>query len=82
MLCKNCCDTALVSVLPLGQMPLANQLLKKNQLNENEPVYNLELMLCTNCGLTQLKDLVSPEKLFCEYLYFSSYSNTMVQSAK
>lgn len=81
MHCRSCHIAKLVSILPLGKLPLANRLLQKHQLNEKEPRYNLELMLCTVCGLVQLKDLVSPKKLFTEYLYFSSNSDTMVQSA-
>ena len=39
-------------------------------------------MLCEDCGLVQLKDIVSPQVLFDEYLYFSSNADAMVASAK
>lgn len=79
MHCRSCHEN-IVSILSLGKMPLANRLLKKEQLHELEPKFNLELMLCENCGLVQLKDIVPPQDLFDEYLYYSSNSETMVQS--
>lgn len=81
MLCRGCKIRHLISVLPLGEMPLANQLLNNTQPQTQENKYNLEVMMCNQCGLAQLKDLVSPEQLFSEYLYYSSHSDTMVHSA-
>lgn len=81
MKCRSCENQKTVSIFPLGKMPLANRLLKSEQLKTNEPKYNLEVMFCEACGLVQLKDIVPPQELFDEYLYFSSNSETMVQSA-
>lgn len=80
--CRSCKAETLSSIFSLGQMPLANCLLKADQLNQVEPKYHLEIMLCEDCGLVQLKDIVNPTHLFDEYLYFSSNSDTMTQSAK
>jgi SAM-dependent methyltransferase len=82
MNCRSCENDNVVSIFSLGNMPLANRLLKHEQLKEIEPKYNLEIALCQSCGLVQLTDIVSPEVLFNEYLYFSSNSETMIQSAK
>jgi len=82
LICRSCQSKDLVSVIQLGDSPLANGLLKEESLSKEEPVFNLEVMLCTGCGLAQLKDIVPPESLFSEYLYFSSNSPTMVNSAK
>jgi SAM-dependent methyltransferase len=38
-------------------------------------------MLCENCGLAQLRDLIDPQELFTDYVYFSSNSDTMLASA-
>ncbi len=81
MNCRSCESAHVTSILSLGQMPLANRLLTSEQLADIEPKFNLEIMLCENCGLVQLKDLVNPEVLFNEYLYFSSNSVTMLESA-
>lgn len=81
MYCKNCHNEEITSILALGKMPLANRLLKASQLSEVEPRYNLEVMLCHNCALVQLKDIIDPQALFDQYLYFSSNSDEMVRSA-
>lgn len=81
MHCRNCNNKKVASILDLGKMPLANRLLKMSQLSETEPKYNLEIILCPDCSLVQLKDIIKPEVLFDEYLYFSSNSDSMIQSA-
>ncbi|GAB4338995.1 MAG: class I SAM-dependent methyltransferase [Candidatus Abyssubacteria bacterium] len=57
---------------------MANALLSEEQLGEREPTYPLELALCTECALLQLTETVPPEVLFRNYLYFSSFSETML----
>lgn len=79
MLKCRCCDAEeLVSIIPLGELPLANALLDSSK--EVSKKYNLEVMLCTKCGLAQLRDLIDPSELFSEYVYFSSNSDTMLSS--
>ncbi len=68
------------SIIPLGSLPLANALLKKKPDAKEEGRYNLEVMLCRDSGLVQLRDLIPPEDLFSDYVYFSSNSQTMLQS--
>ncbi|MCZ6909425.1 MAG: methyltransferase domain-containing protein [Rickettsia endosymbiont of Ixodes persulcatus] len=53
---------------------------KKNTVDEEK--YNLEVMLCKDCGVAQLRDVLDPNDLFLHYIYFSSYSDTMLLSAK
>jgi SAM-dependent methyltransferase len=62
-------------------MPLANSLLTEDQLDEPEETYPLDLALCPTCTLVQITETVPPEKLFREYLYFSSFSDTMLSHA-
>lgn len=69
-------------MLSLGTMPLANALLTAEQLHQPEPTYPLDLAFCPQCTLVQITKTVPPEKLFREYLYFSSFSDTMLQHAK
>lgn len=76
--CKLCGSHTLAAIIPLGELPLANSLLPHP--NAQEKRYNLEVMLCQNCGLAQLKDLIDPKDLFSEYVYFSSNSDTMIES--
>lgn len=77
------CDTALVhSFVDLGTSPLANSYLKKENLNKMEPFYPLHVYVCSNCFLVQLPESESPEAIFGEYAYFSSYSDTWLKHAR
>lgn len=78
MTCRSCGSESLHSIIPLGNLPLANGLLHKKQ--DHELYHNLEVMLCSDCGLAQLKDLIDPKDLFSEYVYFSSNSEGMLKS--
>jgi SAM-dependent methyltransferase len=79
--CRSCGTSGLIQVLDLGRTPLANALLTREQLGLPEPTYPLALAFCPNCTLVQLTHAVPPEHLFREYVYFSSYSDTMVAHA-
>lgn len=62
-------------------MPLANALLRAPPAPDAEPRFPLELVFCPRCTLVQITVDVAPEELFCDYAYFSSYSDTMVRHA-
>jgi len=63
-------------------MPLANAYLKPEDLAKSEPAYPLDMAFCPHCSLVQITETVPPELLFCEYLYFSSYSDTVLSNAQ
>jgi len=80
--CRACGAGGLELVLDLGTTPLANSLPAAGQLDEPEERFPLALAFCGACGLVQITHSVAPEKLFREYLYFSSFSDTMVGHAR
>lgn len=80
--CRSCGDTRLENVLSLGRTPLANALLTAAQIAEPEETYPLELAFCPSCSLVQITETVPPEKLFREYFYLSSFSDTMLRHAE
>lgn len=80
--CRSCGSSNLQSVLSLGTTPLANALLSEDQVAIPESYYPLELVFCPICALVQITETVPPEQLFREYLYFSSFSDTMVVHAQ
>lgn len=80
--CRSCNSSGVERILDLGHLPLANALLQPEQLNNPEPRYPLELVFCPKCALVQITETVPPEILFGHYLYFSSFSETMLQHAK
>ena len=65
----------------LGDSPLANSYLKESDF-DNEKFYPLCTFLCENCFLVQLEELETPENIFSEYAYFSSFSTSWVKHAK
>ncbi|OLE61125.1 MAG: methyltransferase, partial [Cyanobacteria bacterium 13_1_40CM_2_61_4] len=69
-------------VLSLGSLPLANALVTAEQLDQQESTYPLELAFCPKCSLVQITETVPPEELFRDYLYFSSFSDTMLSHAQ
>ena len=80
--CRTCGDAGtLVPVLSLGRTPLANALLAQPQLAAPEDRFPLELAVCRACSLVQITETVPPEKLFREYLYFSSFSDGALRNA-
>jgi SAM-dependent methyltransferase len=80
--CRACGAGSLTPILSLGDSPLANALLTRDQLGKPEARYPLDLVLCTACSLVQITATVPGEELFGEYLYFSSFSDTMLRHAQ
>ncbi len=62
--------------------PLSNAYLSPKQLNQMEPFYPLCVRVCAKCFLVQLEELEHPEKIFGDYAYFSSYSESWLRHAR
>jgi hypothetical protein len=80
--CRSCASTQLDLVIDLGNQPLANNLLRRDDLEREEPQFPLGVQACRNCWLVQLTHLVPPVNLFTDYLYFSSFSDAMLRHAR
>src|SRR5688572_21133799 len=80
--CRSCAHTDLKNILSLGCTPLANALLRDDQLTEPEETFPVDLVLCPACTLVQITETVPPEKLFREYFYLSSFSDTMLRHSQ
>ncbi len=77
------CETPLKYIfVDLGMSPLANSYLKAGQLQHMEPYYPLGVYVCKKCYLVQLPEFQSPEDIFSDYAYFSSYSESWLKHAK
>jgi hypothetical protein len=72
------CDSDLFPILDLGCQPLANALLPPE--SGQSPSYPLAVVGCRGCGVMQLSGTVDPRAMFDDYLYFSSYSSSMVSA--
>ncbi len=80
--CRSCTGTRFAPVIDLGETPLANALIEAEALDKPEAWYRLRVVFCRDCSLVQITETVPPEILFCNYVYFSSFSDTAVVSAK
>jgi SAM-dependent methyltransferase len=77
------CDSQLTHIFAdLGASPLSNAYLRSEQLDRSEPFYSLTAYVCESCFLVQLPAVETPENIFSDYAYFSSYSETWLRHAQ
>lgn len=69
-------------MVDLGISPLANSFLSRDRLNRMEPFYPLKVFVCSECFLVQLDQFESPEHIFSDYVYFSSFSSVWLDHAR
>ncbi|WNM60301.1 class I SAM-dependent methyltransferase [Candidatus Nitrospira neomarina] len=79
--CRFCGMVLEHTFLDLGTSPFSNSYVKNESLGEMEPFFPLYAFVCSRCLLVQLKDCSSPERIFSDYAYFSSYSDLWLQHA-
>ncbi len=77
--CRFCQSVLSETFADLGMSPLSNSFLSPSQLNGMERFYPLHAYVCGSCFLVQLKEFESPEKIFSDYAYFSSYSDSWLR---
>lgn len=80
--CRNCGTELRKTFLDLGFSPLANSYLSASQLNAAEKSYPLRVFVCETCLLVQLEEFESPDAIFSDYAYFSSFSTSWVEHAR
>lgn len=74
------CGAAVDAVFAdLGMSPLANSYLPPERSNSMEPFYPLRALVCGSCFLVQLEEFETPEHIFSDYAYFSSYSSSWLE---
>lgn len=80
--CRFCKTSLQHTFVDLGMSPLSNSYLKLDQLNQAEKFYPLHTYVCEQCLLVQLEEFESPDHIFSDYAYFSSYSDSWLNHAK
>jgi SAM-dependent methyltransferase len=80
--CRFCANELKYTFVDLGVTPLANSYLKEDNLDSAEPFFSLHVRVCEKCFLVQLPELALAEKIFSDYLYFSSYSGTWLEHSR
>lgn len=79
--CRSCGSKLKMSFCDLGMSPLSNAFLTKESLGSRESFYPLHAFVCEDCFLVQLGEFESPEEIFSDYVYFSSYSTSWLDHA-
>ncbi len=73
--CRICGSSKLFKFLSLGETPLADAFVEKENLDKPELKYPLDVAVCEDCGLVMLVNIVPPEILFGDtYAFYTSGS--------
>lgn len=80
--CRFCGTTLTHTFVDLGMSPLCETYIPVDRLNSMEAFYPLHVYVCQACFLVQLEEYVSPQDIYVEYAYFSSYSDSWVEHAR
>lgn len=78
--CRFCQTLLKNTFVNLGMSPLSNAYVTTD--NKSEMFLPLHAYVCHNCFLVQIPVYESPENIFEEYAYFSSYSDSWLRHAK
>src|SRR5579872_5536549 len=77
-ICGICGGTTFMPILDLGEMPISNAFLKKNELTFPELSFPLAVQICEMCKSLQLIYIVASELIFKDYNYVTGASKPLV----
>lgn len=77
--CRSCKGTSLVRVFSFGPTACANAFVKEKDLYGYEYIFPLDVYFCKTCSLLQMRDVVSREFMFKDYVYVSSMSPVFIK---
>lgn len=80
--CRFCAASLKHTFIDLGMSPLSNAYISPERGNQMEPFYPLHAFVCDACFLVQLEEFETPEHIFGDYAYFSSYSDQWLNHAR
>jgi hypothetical protein len=80
--CRLCGSRLRHTFVDLGMSPPCESFLQADQVDQMELYFPLHVQVCETCFLVQLKEYMTPETIFSEYAYFSSFSTSWVAHAK
>lgn len=80
--CRFCGAGLERTFVDLGMSPLCETYPAAADFNRGEVYYPLHVFVCGQCFLVQLEEYESPEEIFGDYPYFSSYSDSWLKHAE
>ena len=75
--CRICGSKKISRYIDLGKQPPSNSFVKEKDIFKQKK-YPLRVVLCRNCGLSQLDTVVSSTSIFDKYAYLSSTSKAVI----
>ncbi len=79
--CRICFSKKLTGYLNLGNQPFSNSFLNYKDIKK-EKKFPLKLVICKNCGLSQLSIIPNTKFIFSKYDYLSSSSKALTDHYK
>ena len=76
--CRGCGAPLATTLVDLGDMPLVNEYPPLDS-SAQQRRYPLKAWVCDRCLMVQVEEIVSPEEIFSDYAYFSSYSESWLE---
>ena len=80
--CLFCSAELTTTFVDLGVQPPCNAVVTAAKADQMEPFFPLHAYVCGTCFLVQVGKYVSPEGIFSEYSYFSSFSDSWLEHAR
>jgi SAM-dependent methyltransferase len=80
--CRFCSANLRRTFVDLGMSPLCETYPAPADLNRGEVYYPLHVYVCEQCFLVQLEQYESPENIFSDYAYYSSYSDSWLKHSE
>ena len=80
--CRFCGAPLELTFCDLGMSPLSNAFVKPADAHCGETFYPLHAYVCERCYLVQLEQFETPQNLFGDYVYFSSYSDSWLDHCR
>ncbi len=77
--CRFCGAKLQRTFVDLGMSPLCETYPSVEELNRGEVFFPLHVYVCEDCFLVQLEEFETPENIFTNYAYFSSYSDSWLK---
>jgi hypothetical protein len=80
--CRFCAAPVTTTFVDLGMQPLSNAYVALDAAEGVESFYPLHARVCDRCLLVQLPELQSPERIFTDYAYLSSMSDSWLDHCR
>lgn len=80
--CRFCAHPLTRTFADLGMSPIANNYPSEEDLGRMEPYFPLHALVCDHCFLVQLEEFETPQAIFSDYSYFSSYSTSWLEHCR